>query len=101
MKGVIGNGVPSKLPILMACRRLTISAAENTSKYAQMFEKYHMGFCKDITDYDGLADSIRWMKNNPFEVSRMVENAYQYGLNHYSSTISLQILNTIFEKLKV
>lgn len=99
MKGVIGNGVPSKLPILMACRRLTISAAENTSKYSQMFKEYQMGFCKEITDYDGLADSIKWMKNNPDEVLRMVENAYQYGRNHYSSTISLKILNNIFEKL--
>lgn len=99
MKGVIGNGVPSKLPILMACRRLTISAAESTSKYCRMFSEYQMGICKDVTDYDGIATAIKWAKANPELVTKMVDNAYYYGKKHYSSTQSLNMLKIIFDQL--
>ena len=97
MKGVIGNGVPSKLPILMACKRLTISAVEKTSKYCQMFKEYNMGLTADVCDYDSIADSILYLKNHPDHLAIMVENAYKYGAENYSSTRSLSILADIFK----
>lgn len=99
MKGVIGNGVPSKLPILMACKRLTISAAESSSKYCQMFDEHKMGICKDIDDYKGLADSIKWIKENQDVMHQMVERAYNYGKENYSSTISLNKLDCIIHNM--
>lgn len=96
MKGVIGNGVPSKLPILMACRRLTITAVESWSKYSKMIADNNMGLVKDVFDYDGLAEAIRFAKDNTDDVSLMVENAYNFGKENYSSVRSLQILADIF-----
>lgn len=100
MKGVIGNGVPSKLPILMACRRLTITAVENCSKYSKMIKDNNLGLVEDVCDYDALAAAIRFAKSNSHAVSVMVENAYNFGKENFSSIKSLQILANIFADLR-
>lgn len=99
MKGVIGNGVPSKLPILMACRRMTITAVESWSKYSKMIEENAMGLVEDVSNYDSLASAILYAKSNPDKVSIMVENAYNYCKENFSSEKSLQILADIFMTL--
>ena len=98
MKGVIGNGVPSKLPILMACNRLTITAVESWSQYTQMIRDNNMGLTADVLDYDALASAILYVKNNPDVVATMVKNANRYGKENFSSVRSLQILADIFTK---
>lgn len=99
MKGVIGNGVPSKVPILMACKRVILTAVEADSLYAKMFKENYMGLTADVYDYDNLAKSILWLKNNPDEVKHMVDNAYKFGQENYTSTASLEKLNSVFIKL--
>ena len=99
MKGVIGNGVPSKVPILMACRRITLTAVEANTQYTQMFKDYDMGLTADVFDYDSLASSIKWLKSHPEDVSRMVEKAYNYTKENYSSTMSLDKLNVVLQNL--
>lgn len=96
MKGVIGNGVPSKLPILMACRRLTITAVESWSQYMRMINDNNMGLTADVLDYDALAAAILYVRDNPQIASEMVENAYHFGKENFSSVRSLQILADIF-----
>lgn len=97
-KGVIGNGTPSKAPILMACKRVILNCVESWSKYAKMFKKYDMGYAVDVYDYDGMADAIRNIKANPEDTRRKVENAYKYGKEHFSSTRSTHILMDVMSK---
>lgn len=99
-KSVIGNGTPSKAPILMACKRVILNCVESWSKYSQMFAEYDMGYAVDVYDYDGMADVIRRIKVNPEDTKRKVENAYKYGNEHFSSTRSTRILMEMFEKYK-
>lgn len=97
-KGVIGNGTPSKAPILMACRRLIINSVEAWSKYSKSFGEYNMGLSIDIDDLDGLADAVCWAKNNPERTNTMVNNAYEYVKGHFSSTKSLETLASVLER---
>ena len=97
-KGVIGNGTPSKAPILMACNRVIINAVENWSKYSQMFAKYDMGIAVDVYDYDALANAVKYLKANPGVVKRMAANAYKYGKEHFSSSRSTKLLMDILKK---
>lgn len=99
-KGVIGNGTPSKAPILMACKRVILNCVEKWSKYSKMFEEYNMGYAVDVYDYDGMADAIRKIKANPEDTKRKIENAYKYGKEHFSSTRSTKLLMEIMEKYK-
>ena len=98
-KGVIGNGTPSKAPILMACNRVIINAVENWSKYSQMFAKYDMGIAVDVYDYDALANAVKYLKANPGVVKRMAANAYKYGKEHFSSNRSTKLLMDILKKI--
>ena len=97
-KGVIGNGTPSKAPILMACKRLIINSVEAWSKYSKSFKEHNMGLAVDVEDYDGLADAVCWAKNHPKEVNVMKENALAYVRDNFSSTISLNKLSEVLEK---
>lgn len=99
-KGVIGNGTPSKAPILMACKRVILNCVESWSKYSQMFEEYDMGYAVDVYDYDAMADVIRKIKANPEDTKRKIENAYKYVNEHFSSTRSTRILMMMFDKYK-
>ena len=87
-KGVIGNGVPSKAPILMACRRVIVNSVEINTQYAEMFKQNNIGVAVDIFDYDGLADAVTYLYNSPNELKKMAENAYTFGKANYSSTQS-------------
>lgn len=100
-KGVIGNGTPSKAPILMACKRLIVSCVESWSKYAKMFKDNDMGYTVDISDFDGMVDVIRKIKSNPEDIKQKVENAYKYGQEHFSSVRSTRILMDIMEKYSI
>lgn len=97
-KGVIGNGVPSKIAILMACRRVVISSVESDSDYAKMFERYDMGISIDIDDCDGLAKAVLDLKTSSEKRERMANNAYDFGKAHFSSDKSiLKFLNVLEE----
>lgn len=101
-KGVIGNGVPSKAPILMVCKRVIVNSVELDSHYAKMFADHDMGVAVDIFDYDGLANSILYLRENPEDIKRMTQNAYEYGKSNYSSTLStaklISIIDTISDR---
>lgn len=99
-KGVIGNGVPSKAPILMACKRVIVNSVEIESNYAKMYSEHNMGIAVDIFDYDGLTKAIIELKNSPEELKVMAENAYNYGKENYSSDASTSKLMDIFEKVR-
>ncbi len=99
-KGVIGNGTPSKAPILMACKRIIVNAVESWSKYSKMYEEFNMGYAVDVYDYDAMADAIRFIKANPSDTQIKIENAYKYGKEHFSSTRSISILIDVLERYK-
>lgn len=96
-KGAIGNGVPSKAAILMACRRVIVSSVEMESDYAKMFSKFNMGIAVDVEDYDGFAKAICWLKEHPSEMKEMVDHAYDFGKRNYSSTKSTAKIMKVFQ----
>lgn len=100
MKGVIGNGVPSKAAILMACKRPIITSVEQNSHYAKMFSEHNMGVAVDIFDNDKLASEIIRLYENPHLMKEMAENAYIYGQENYSSTLSTRKIMDIFESVR-
>ena len=99
-KGVIGNGTPSKAPILMACKRIILNCVESWSKYSKMFTENNMGYSVDVYDYDGMAAAIHNIKANPEDTRPKVENAYKYGQEHFSSTRSMGLLIDVLEKYR-
>lgn len=98
-KGVIGNGVPSKAPILMACKRVIVNSVELNSYYARMFQDNDMGISVDIEDYDGLAEAIISLYQSPETINRMTQNAYKFVKSNFTSTLSICKLMKIFDEI--
>lgn len=99
-KGVIGNGVPSKAPILMACNRVIVNSVEGNTAYAKQFDEYDMGVAVDIFDYDGLAKAVIELYESPETIARMATKAKQFGHDNYSSTKSMEKLIRIIERVR-
>ena len=55
-----------------------------------------MGIAVDCQDYDGFADAIRFLAANPKRVREMVENAYIFGQENYSSTRNIGVMMDVF-----
>lgn len=98
-KGVIRAGVPSKAPILMACKRVIVNSVEGNSEYAKMFVDNKIGVAVDIDDIDGLAKAIINLYNSPELVKELAENAYEFGKKRYSSDENTRKLMDIFDIL--
>lgn len=98
-KGVIGNGIPSKAPILMACHKVIVNSVEIESEYAKMFINNKMGISIDISNPDALAEAVIDLYNNPQKVAAMADNAQHFGRENYSSTMSIRKYCDIFNEL--
>lgn len=101
IKGVIGNGVPSKAPILMACRRVIVNSVEPESRYYSMFNKYGIGVSVSNSNHEELAQVILDLYNHPEKVNEMADRAKTFGEENYSSTANTKKFIEIFDEFKV
>lgn len=100
MKGVIGNGVPSKAPILMRLKKVIVNCVESSSNYSKMFKENNMGLAYEIDSYDEIAEGIKYLYNNEKEVKIMAENAYNYSKEIYKSSTSTKKIMNIFDSFR-
>ncbi|RAP74013.1 glycosyltransferase family 4 protein [Paenibacillus montanisoli] len=98
-KGVIGNGVPSKAPLLMACRRVIVNSVESNSQYSRMFNENGFGISVSNDDHEALANAILDLYNHPDKVKVMADRAKAFGEVNYTSTINTKKFIQIFQEL--
>lgn len=99
-KGVIGNSVPSKAGLLMACKRPVINSVDEGTSYYREFNENGIGISVPNDDYDALVDAIRRLRDNPGLRSSMGERAYEYGKERYSRTTNIRKYRQLFERLR-
>lgn len=97
--GVIGNSVPSKAGLLMACRRVIVNSVDRGSDYGEMFERERIGFSADITDAEKLAKDILYLYENPQVREEYANRAKEYGAKEYSRTVNTKKYIELFEGL--
>lgn len=86
-KGVIGNGVPSKAPLLMACRKAIVNSVEADSHYYSLFNENDLGVSVDIDDAEQLASAIVRLKEDAVLRQQLADNACEYSHLNYSATV--------------
>ena len=89
-RGVIGNSVPSKAGLLMACHRVIINSVDEDSDYFQMFEREQIGVSASNTDPKAVAAGILKMRDNPELREEYAENAKRFSIDFYSRTVNTQ-----------
>lgn len=98
-RGVIGNSVPSKAGLLMACRRVIVNAVDADSDYGEMFEREKIGFSADVDDAEKLARDILYLYENPDVREEYADRARAYGEAEYSRTVNTKKYISLFEEL--
>lgn len=97
-EGVIGNSVPSKAALLMACRRVIVNSVDVGSDYGEMFERERIGFSAGVYDYDKIADDILTLASNPDMLAEYAERAKTFGAENYSRTVNTKKYIDLFLK---
>lgn len=88
-KGIIGNSVPSKAGLLMACKRAIITAVDKNSDYYNMIEKY-AGIAAAQDEIDDIVKAIIYLKNNKDVCLNLGKSGYEYGRELYSRSKNMQ-----------
>lgn len=98
-EGVIGNSVPSKAGLLMACGRAIVNSVDEGCEYGRMFEREKIGFTAGITDAEKLADSILYLRDHP-EVRRAYEKrAKEFGEKEYARRVNTRKYIDLFHEI--
>lgn len=83
-KGVIGNSVPSKLALLMACKRPIITSSDESSLYNHFINEHKIGYAFSTEEANKIASVIKQLKNNLSQCVQYGINGYNYGHIFYS-----------------
>lgn len=98
-KGIIGNSVPSKAGLLMACRRAIVTTADNGSDYNRMINEEHIGIACSTDDPYAAAEAILKMIDNKDYREYCANSGYEYGKILYSRTENTKKYIKLFEEL--
>lgn len=93
--GVIGNSVPSKSGLLMACHRVIINVVDKESDWYDMFEREQIGVSASNKDPKEVAAAIIKMKENPELREQFADNARAFAKEYFSRTVN----TALYEKL--
>ena len=96
-KGIIGNSVPSKAGLLMACKRAIISSVDRDSAYYNMIERY-AGFAADQDEPETIVQAIIQLKNDRELCKKIGEKGYEYGHELYSRSINMKSYIELIKK---
>ncbi len=96
-KGVIGNSVPSKAGLLMACKRAIITSVDKNSDYYNMVDEY-AGIAADNDDPDKIAQAVIYMKDNHDVCTQYGISGYEYGHELYSRSNNMKQYLDLFKE---
>lgn len=98
-KGIIGNSVPSKAALLMACNRAIVNSVDNDSDYYKMFNINGIGISASNDDPDAVADAILGLYHNKEKRERMARNGYKFGKQYYARSLNTKKFIEVFENI--
>ena len=98
-EGVIGNSVPSKAGLLMACGRVIVNSVDEGCDYGQMFEREQIGFTAGTDDAEKLASDILFLLKNPEKRIEYGERAKEYGRAEYSRAVNTKKYIDLFREI--
>ncbi len=98
-KGVIGNSVPSKAGLLMACRKPIITLVDSDSLFLKEVNDNKIGFAFANEDINKAADAILKLKADSSLCRSLGENGYEYGHELYSRSSNMKKYLDLFKEM--
>lgn len=83
-RGIIGNSVPSKVALIMACNRTMVNSVDEDSAYYRMFPENRIGISAPNTDHQKVADAILKLRGDQLLREDLARNALAFGKSFYA-----------------
>ena len=100
-RGVIGNSVPSKIALVMACGRTIVNSVDEDSKYFAMFNEMGIGLSASNQDPRAVAEAIVKMREDEAAKRTMEANALAFSASVYSRSQNTATLLALLRELSV
>lgn len=97
--GVIGNSVPSKAGLLMACNRVIINVVDPESDWYDMFGREQIGVSASNLDFKAVTEAILFMKNNPEMKKRYAQNAQRFARGYFSRSVNTALYEQLYREM--
>lgn len=97
--GVIGNSVPSKVGLLMACKRSIVTSTDKGSKYNSMINDNALGFAYGDNEPEKIAEAIMKLFNNKELCKNMGIRGYNFGHELYSRSLNMRKYIKLINKI--
>lgn len=98
-KGIIGNSVPSKAGLLMACNRSIVNSVDEASDYYRMFNENEMGISRSNDNPKAVADAILELYTDKKMRDNMAKNGHEFGKQYYSRSKNTKKFIELFSNL--
>lgn len=97
--GVIGNSVPSKAGLLMACKRSIVTSTDKGSKYNSMIKDNELGFAYGDDEPEKMAKAILKLSKDKDLCENMGIRGYEFGHKLYSRAENMKKYIDLFERM--
>lgn len=97
--GVIGNSVPSKAGLLMACKRSIVTSTDKGSKYNLMINENGLGFAYGDDEPEKMAQAILKLSKDEKLCKDMGLRGYEFGHELYSRAENMRKYIKVFERM--
>lgn len=100
-KGIIGNSVPSKAGLLMACNRTIVNSVDSDTDYYKMFNDNEIGISVSNENPQLVAEAIIYLYNNKMIREKMGRKGKKFAEQYYSRTVNSEKLIDLFKSLSL
>lgn len=97
--GIIGNSVPSKAGLLMACKRPIINSVDSDSDYYEMFNREKIGLSVPNDKSHAISKAILELYFDRKLLKYMGTRAYTFGKSYYAREINTAKFLEVFNEL--
>lgn len=98
-KGIIGNSVPSKAGLLMACNRPIVNSVDKESDYYKMFLENEMGISTSNDNPNEVANAILDLYKDKEKREHLANNGHNFGEQYYSRKVNTKKFIELFETM--
>lgn len=96
-EGIIGNSVPSKAGLLMACNRAIINSVDENSEYYRMFNENKIGISVPNNNPDSVVEAIVDLYEDKDKRIRFAKKGQEFGGRYYSRSVNTKKFIGIFD----
>ena len=99
-RGIIGNSVPSKAGLLMACNRTIVNSVDENSDYYRIFNDNEIGISASNNDPDEVVKAIVSLYEDKDKRDSLAQNGHKFGEKYFSRSVNTKkFINTFHQMI--